>query len=105
MYAGVPTTLPARVSWASVASGARARPKSRTFTHRFGASSQMLPGLMSRWTSPASCAAASPSAISAPIRSTSATAGRRFARSAAASVCPVSRGMAMYDTPPPSPTR
>ena len=54
---------------------ARARPKSRILTRPFGASSQMLAGLMSRWIRPTRCAAASPSAISRPIRRVRSTEG------------------------------
>ncbi len=69
MYAGVPTAVPGLVmctSWLSV----RASPKSRILTLPMGASSQMLAGLMSRWTRPRLWAAARPAAISRPSRST-----------------------------------
>ena len=69
MYIGVPAMNPDCVMLAS--SAARARPKSVILTCSTPSSSRMLPGLMSRWIKPIACAAARPSAICRPIRSTS----------------------------------
>ena len=83
---------------------ARARPKSRIFTRSVPASSQTLAGLMSRWMSSRLWAAASPSAISRPMRSTSATGSlpSRFNRTF--SVSPSRNSMARKGTPRSSPT-
>ena len=82
MYAGVPATVPGRLSlaWASsvVASSpspssacvSLARPKSRTLTTPSGVTITFA-GLRSRWTMPAAWAAASASASGIAIRSTS----------------------------------
>ncbi len=59
-YPGVPTSWPVLVTGAE--SAARAMPKSVIFTTPPGASSR-LPGLMSRCTSPARCAACRPDAV------------------------------------------
>jgi hypothetical protein len=71
MYIGVPMTVPVRVR--RVSSAARARPKSPILAWPMlsGAPSdwsRMFDGLMSRWTTPRSWAAARPAAISAPSR-------------------------------------
>ncbi len=53
MYLGVPRTTPVLVLWS--ATRTRAIPKSMIFTWPRGRS-MMLLGLMSRWTTPCSCA-------------------------------------------------
>ena len=66
MYAGVPIVMPVRVlTDACAAESFFARPKSRIFTSlaasdASGAQRKMLSGLMSRWTTPARCAAPTP---------------------------------------------
>ena len=77
MYAGVPTTAPVLVSSDSASTG-RAGPKSNTLIAPFGASSHRFAGLMSRWTRPSLCAAASPVAASAAIRMIWGIGGRPF---------------------------
>nr|WP_246196382.1 hypothetical protein [Aquisphaera giovannonii] len=82
----------------------RASPKSSSFTRPAGASSQMLAGLTSRWTSPAPWATASPAAISRPIRS-AARIGTSGSRSSQAwSDRPRSSSMARNWMPSSSPT-
>src|SRR5579859_6363536 len=71
MKFGVPATKPLCEMLAS--SAARASPKSVIFTLCDPPSSRRLPGLMSRWMKSLAWAAASPSAIWRPRRSTSGT--------------------------------
>jgi hypothetical protein len=59
MYCGVPMTWPVPVS--GTLSAEQAMPKSVSFTRPSGRT-RMLPGLTSRWTTPARCASASPAA-------------------------------------------
>src|SRR6516162_11198313 len=69
MYSGVPARAPTALGPASAAT--RASPKSVILTRWTLFSRRMLAGLMSRWTSPCACAAASPAANCIPIRRTS----------------------------------
>jgi len=72
MYSGVPSTMPVWVRRSSPASlTAVARPKSVSTARPF--ENRMLPGLMSRWTSPFPWAYSSASAISRAIASVSST--------------------------------
>ncbi|ARZ68432.1 hypothetical protein SMD11_2784 [Streptomyces albireticuli] len=93
MYAGVPTAWPVSVSVvrAAVSSTNRAMPKSRTLTVSSGVT-MTFAGLMSRWTSPARCAAAIASQICTPQVTACAGRGRPPARTAP-SVRPWSRSM------------
>ena len=67
MNCGVPITVPVLVIWL-LASATRAMPKSVTTTR--SPASSTLSGFRSRWTMPAACAAASASAIFAPMSAT-----------------------------------
>ena len=94
MYIGVPAMMPLCVRLAS--SAARARPKSVILTLCCPPSSRMLPGLMSRWIRSVAWAAASPSAICRPIRSTSGTSSGPVRSSRCWSVSPGMNSITRY---------
>jgi hypothetical protein len=77
-------------------SAARASPKSLIFTFCVPPSSSTLAGLMSRWIRSVAWAAASPSAICRPIRTTSSTSSGPVRSIRCCSVSPGMYSMAMY---------
>ena len=105
MYWGVPITTPVPViAWSEVASIAFAMPKSMRRTWRVFPSIIRFSGLMSRWTTPASCAAWSASAASRRIRRASGTAMRPSRASTVLSVSPRTSGIRSQQMPSASPT-
>ena len=100
MYAEVPSTVAVCVSeWLS---SARAIPKSSTFTCPSGVT-MMLPGLMSRWTIPAACAALSASATCAAIRAARAGSSGPSSRRMSARLRPGTSSITMKRVGPSAP--